>query len=204
MENKYNNSKVYKIEPISDHEEGDIYIGSTSNDYLSERMAEHRKSYRSWKKGVSKKTMVFDLFDKYDVKNCRIILLENVNVNSKDELKQKEAFHIKSNKCVNKMMPGRTTKQYYQDNKDYIANINKQYYEKNKEKMDKYHEEYRNKLENKERKKETDKLYREENKEAIKERKKKPFLCECGCTIQWDEKARHRRSQKHIKLMEQL
>ena len=204
MENKYNNSKVYKIEPISDHEEGDIYIGSTSNDYLSERMAEHRKSYRSWKKGVSKKTMVFDLFDKYDVKNCRIILLENVNVNSKDELKQREAFYIKNNKCVNKMMPGRTTKQYYEENKEYLDNKQKEYKEKNKETIKKYQEEYRNNLENKERKKETNKLYREENKEAIEERKKKPFLCECGCTIQWNEKARHRKTQKHIKLMEQL
>ena len=204
MENKYNNSKVYKIEPISDHEEGDIYIGSTSNDYLSERMAEHRKSYRSWKKGVSKKTMVFDLFDKYDVKNCRIILLENVNVNSKDELKQREAFYIKNNKCVNKMMPGRTTKQYYEENKKHLDNKQKEYKEKNKETIKKYQEEYRNNLENKERKKETNKLYREENKEAIVERKKKPFLCECGCTIQWNEKARHRKTQKHIKLMEQL
>ena len=204
MENKYNNSKVYKIEPISDHEEGDIYIGSTSNDYLSERMAEHRKSYRSWKKGVSKKTMVFDLFDKYDVKNCRIILLENVNVNSKDELKQREAFYIKNNKCVNKMMPGRTTKQYYEENKKHLDNKQKEYKEKNKETIKKYQEEYRNNLENKERKKETNKLYREENKEAIEERKKKPFLCECGCTIQWNEKARHRKTQKHIKLMEQL
>ena len=202
MENKYNNSKIYKIEPICDYDEGEIYIGSTANEYLSERMAEHRKSYRSWKKGISKKTMVFDLFDKYDVQNCKIILLESVNVNSKDELKQKEANHIKTNKCVNKMMPNRTPKQYYQDNKEYLNNRNKLYQENNKDKLLEYSKQYRD--ENKEQKKETDKAYREANKEKIKERKTQPFLCECGCTIQWDEKARHQKTQKHLKLMEQL
>jgi hypothetical protein len=29
MNNKYNNSKIYKIEPICEYDEGDIYIGST-------------------------------------------------------------------------------------------------------------------------------------------------------------------------------
>ena len=42
-----------------------------------------------------------------------------------------------------------------------------------------------------------------DNKEKIRERKTQPFLCECGCTINWDEKARHRKSKKHINLMEQ-
>ena len=84
MENKYNNSKIYKIEPIFEYEEGDIYIGSTSNEYLSERMAEHRKSYRSWKKGVSKKTMVFDLFDKYGLDFCQTTFMRReVNIEGK-------------------------------------------------------------------------------------------------------------------------
>jgi hypothetical protein len=39
MDNKYNNSKIYKIKPICDYEEGDIYIGSTTKKYLCERMA---------------------------------------------------------------------------------------------------------------------------------------------------------------------
>ena len=30
----YSNGKIYKIEPIIDHDEGDIYIGSTTKKYL--------------------------------------------------------------------------------------------------------------------------------------------------------------------------
>ena len=43
----------------------------------------------------------------------------------------------------------------------------------------------------------------EKNKEHIKEQRSKSFLCECGCTIQVQEKTRHRKSQKHINLMKQ-
>ena len=42
MDNKYNNSKIYKIEPICDYGEGEIYIGSTCEKYLSNRMCGHR------------------------------------------------------------------------------------------------------------------------------------------------------------------
>ena len=47
----YNNGKIYKIEPIVDHDEGDIYIGSTTKHYLSQRMDKHRGNYKSWKNG---------------------------------------------------------------------------------------------------------------------------------------------------------
>jgi RecA-family ATPase len=125
-------------------------------------------------------------------------------------------------KCLNTVIPDRTTKewhkdyyqnnkekyqlvhkQYYQDNKEHLNNINKLYKENNKEKVEEYQEEYRNNAENKQHKKEIDKAYKEANKETIKEKRTKPFSCECGCTIQWDEKARHRRSKKHQDYMQQ-
>ena len=47
MEQKrdYSKGKVYKIEPISEHDDGEIYIGSTIKEYLSQRMTKHRYSY---------------------------------------------------------------------------------------------------------------------------------------------------------------
>ena len=206
MDNKYNNSKIYKIEPIGDYEEGDIYIGSTTKKYLCERMAEHRKDYKRWKNGIDiRKCMSIILFEKYGVENCQIVLLEHVNVLTKDELKSKEGFYIRTLNCVNKYIPDRTTKEwnkeYYIQNKETIDKKNKEYRETHKEKLSVYHKQYRE--EHIEHKKEVDKAYRDANKEKIKERKTQPFLCECGCTINWDEKARHRKSKKHINLMEQ-
>ena len=109
--------------------------------------------------------MIFYLFDKYDVQKCKIVLLEKVNVNSKVELKQKEAMYIKNNKCVNKMMPNRTPKQYYQDNKEYINERNRKYNKNNREKLQEYSKQWSE--ENKELKKEINKRYREQYKEKL-------------------------------------
>ena len=42
----YNNGKIYKIENNIDDM---IYIGSTTKQYLSQRMDKHRSSYKRWK-----------------------------------------------------------------------------------------------------------------------------------------------------------
>ena len=71
--------------------------------------------------------------------------------------------------------------------------------ERNKEHLSECSKQYRE--EHKEQKKETNRAYREADKEKIKERKTKPFVCECGCTIKWDGRARHIKSKNHINLM---
>ena len=118
------------IEPVNKIDEGDIYIGSTTKNYLSCRMEYHRRDYNNYLKGycVSRLTS-YELFKKYGIENCKIILIELVNANSKDELLQREAYHIKSTKCINKMVPMRTQKEYYQDHKEEA----KEYYQKKKE-----------------------------------------------------------------------
>ena len=116
----YSNGKIYKIESIVDHNEGEIYIGSTTKKYLSQRMDEHRRAYKQWKNNKHGKVQVFEIFDKYSVEGCQIVLIETVNAESKDELLAREKHYIKSFKCVNKCIPGRTKKEYYQDNNDTI------------------------------------------------------------------------------------
>ena len=47
----YNNGKIYKIVPICEGaDEGDVYIGSTTKEYLSQRMVQHRADYNKWQK----------------------------------------------------------------------------------------------------------------------------------------------------------
>jgi hypothetical protein len=131
----YNNGKIYKIEPICEHDECDIYIGSTTKQYLSQRMDKHRSNYKSYKNGKSHNITSFIIFDKYGVENCDIILLENVNANSKDELHIREAHYIKTLKCVNKCIPLRTKKEYNKENKDEISIKKKDYRKQNREKI---------------------------------------------------------------------
>ena len=46
----YSNGKVYKIEPINSNNPDDIYIGSTTKKYLSQRFPAHKTAYKNNKK----------------------------------------------------------------------------------------------------------------------------------------------------------
>jgi hypothetical protein len=81
----YQNGKIYKIEALNG-EEGDVYIGSTCKQYLSQRMDKHRTSFKLWKEGKVNNVTSYNLFDKYGVENCNIILLETFPCTSHDEL----------------------------------------------------------------------------------------------------------------------
>jgi hypothetical protein len=95
----YDKSKVYKIWST----QGDkIYIGSTTKQYLSQRMTAHRKNYNQWKNHKRDLTTSFLMFDDYGVENCNIVLLESYPCNSKDELTSREAHYIRTLQCIKK------------------------------------------------------------------------------------------------------
>jgi ribosome-interacting GTPase 1 len=110
MEN-YSNSKVYKIQPVSCADEGDVYVGSTIRK-LSQRMDNHIRGYYRYNEGKHHKTTCYDIFDKYGVDNCIITLIEEVNAKTKDELLKRERYYIENTMCVNKVVPTRTDKEY--------------------------------------------------------------------------------------------
>ena len=102
----YNNSKIYKI---VDNTNNNIYVGSTTKKYLSDRLSSHNSDYRRFKKINKGYITSFEILKN---NNFDIILLELVNCNSKDELKSRERFYIETLDCVNKNIPGRTNKEY--------------------------------------------------------------------------------------------
>ena len=100
--NRYQNSKIYKI--YSDL--GDkVYIGCTTKQYLSQRMAKHKYDYTYYKKKREDTGFAFVysylLFDEYGVDNCKIELLEAYPCNSIDEIRQREAHYIKTIPNIN-------------------------------------------------------------------------------------------------------
>ena len=113
----YQNGKIYKIENMS----GDMcYIGSTTKDYLSKRMVQHRSMYKGWQADHSKdKYSVFEIFDKVGIENCRIVLIELCPCDTKDELTRREAHYIRTSVCVNKYLSHITTEEQKENNKKY-------------------------------------------------------------------------------------
>ena len=130
----YSKGKIYKITDTANNE---CYYGSTIQP-LSKRMGQHRIFYKAYKNGKYHNVSSFILFDKYGVENCSIVLVENVECKTKEELHQRERFYIENNECVNKFIPGRTNKEWYEDNKEY----QKKYIEANKEKIKEYNRNY--------------------------------------------------------------
>ena len=97
----YEKTKIYKIwSPHGD----DIYIGSTTKDLLSQRMAIHRSQYKAWiKKGVKKGYVSsFALFEMYGIENCYIELLESYVCHNIEERRKTEGEYIRSLTCINK------------------------------------------------------------------------------------------------------
>jgi len=89
------------------------YIGST-NQKINQRYSNHKSNYKVWKAGGKMgHCSSFDIFDAVGIENCKIELLEEA-----ETLKDREKFYIKTMECVNRNIPNRGKKEYYQDNRD--------------------------------------------------------------------------------------
>jgi hypothetical protein len=165
--NRYQNSKIYKI--YSDL--GDkVYIGCTTKQYLSQRMAKHKYDFTYYKKKREDTGFAFVysylLFDEYGVDNCKIELLETYPCNSIDEIRKREAHYIKTIPNINNYH--NWTPERIEDKKQKEKKQAKELYDKNKTKlMEKgklYREEHREEL------LEKGKLYREEHRDELREK----------------------------------
>ena len=196
----YNNAKIYKIIPINGDDESDVYFGSTTKEFLSQRMVYHRDDYRKWKNGKHHYCSIYAMFEKHGIENCKIVLLENVNANSKDEMLAREAYYIRNFKCINKNIPLRKVNEfmheYHIKNREILSEKKKIYRANNKDKICEQKKIYREM--NKEKICERSKKYYEANKEIINEKNKQKITCECGSICRRNDLRRHERSKKHI------
>ncbi len=115
----YKNAKIYKI---IDNTNNDIYIGSTTQKYLSSRLSGHKKDAKNNKPCISKK-----IINNGDYK---IVLIENYSCNSKDELLSREQYYIDNFDCINKNRAKAS-------HKELLEQFRKSHY-KNKEKRNEY------------------------------------------------------------------
>ena len=112
-------SKIYKIESLLSD---DIYYGTTTKKYLSERMTFYRHEYKKYLKaklddnnfkkycnmkqeyGHQSLLKLFELFDKFDVRNFKINLITIVESKNKDCSKSHLFNYIKNNNCINNIL----------------------------------------------------------------------------------------------------
>ena len=110
----YQNAKIYKI---CSYKTNEIYIGSTCEKTLARRLAKHVGDYKSWKNGKRRYTTSFKIIEFCD---AYIELICDAPTDRKDQLHAIEGKYIRELDCVNKCIPGRTTKEYREKNKEAI------------------------------------------------------------------------------------
>ena len=194
--NKYNKSMIYSIRSPATEK---YYIGSTTQ-ILCKRFGDHNINYKAYLKGTGGFTTSFKILELGD---AYIELLEEINCDNRNQLEKREGELIREHKnnCVNKYIAGRTKKEYKIDNIESIKAINKQYKIDNKESILKQNKQYR--IDNIEIITKNNKQYYNDNKESAKAKATLPYLCACGLTLRTDNKAKHNKTAKHLKALEQ-
>jgi hypothetical protein len=132
----YQNGKIYKLWSPS---KNIIYIGSTTQP-LCKRLVVHLSNYKAYNKDNTKKYLTSYLV--LECEDYKIELLEEYACNNRQQLEKKEGEHIRNNECCNKIIVGRTDKEYYLDNIEKIKEYYKQYNITNAEKLKEYKKQY--------------------------------------------------------------
>ena len=216
----YKDGKIYKIYSLSNPDL--VYVGSTTQP-LSKRLADHRGQYKRYQKGKGCYTS-YKIFEGCD--DYRIELIEFCPCNSKMELHRTEGKYIREMDCVNKVVAGRTGKEYRQANRDKIKQYQRVYQQANRDKIKQSNKEYRQtnrdkikqyRQDNKQRRKQyyqdnkqrwkqyyqDNRQYYQVNKDKLKARMNIKITCECGSIVSRRNISTHRKSKKHQRLMNQ-
>lgn len=105
----YQLNKIYKLynPNIADSL---VYYGSTSQKYLSSRLASHRSEHKQFNdKKIIHTCSSYKLFDAYGL-NVIIELVEKYPCTSADDARIREGIYQTNNECVNKYTAGRSSK----------------------------------------------------------------------------------------------
>jgi len=216
MPQDYSNGKIYKIVSPST---GLVYIGSTCQKTLAQRLGSHRQNFRNWKihKNISQTYMTSFILCEID--DEEIELIESYPCSNRDELSSRERQYQRTIECINQS--GKSGKNdsetlirelvereslpvshltRYLEHREVNREYQRKRYEANKENVAESAKEYREK--NKEKIAESRKEYRENNKEKIAESNKKygsqRVRCNvCNKEVQRRSLRRHEKSNIH-------
>ena len=188
----YQGGKIYTIRCRTD--ETLIYVGSTIQP-LTKRWGDH-KNQTKYQNMLIYKTINNNWNDWY------IELYEEYPCENKEQLCKREGEVIRLIGTLNSRIEGRTRQEYYQDNKKELLQIKKEYYENHKEYITQYKKLYH--INNKEHIHQIKKENYEDNKDNILTKLRERITCECGCILSRGNTTRHKKSLKHIQLLENI
>jgi hypothetical protein len=204
----YSKTIIYKLVKNDDYDNANIYIGSTTdftrrkNSHKSNCYNEKQQNYNNKKYQYIRENGGWDCFDMIEVEKypCNDkreaeareeywrsqfnAKLNAIRAYTTDEQKKEE---MKEYKEQNKVKIKEQVKEYREEHKEIIALYYKKKYEANKEKMKEYNKE----------------KY-ERNKDKLSQQKSQKITCICGCITTKGHLAQHKKTQNHIKKLDNL
>ena len=165
----YSQTKIYIIRSRNTDR---VYVGATTST-LVKRFSNHNCRFA---KGKSQ-TRAYKVLEHGD---CYIELLERYPCLDKDESNAREKYWMRQfdEQKVNRNIPGRTSAQYRQDNRERYNERSRQYRINNPEYL---------------------KEYRQNNRQILYEKRNKKYECSCGGRYIHKNRARHMGSKMHKK-----
>ena len=188
----YSKGRIYKVlNTVTD----DVYVGSTCSP-LTKRFYEHKKTigkrnYEHNKFYCKMQELGFD--------NFYIELVENYPCSTREELRAREGEWIRKISTLNKLIAGRDSKGYYDDNAENLRKKARTYRIQNPDKIKAQHKAYYDV--NAENIKGRRRQCHAENKDKEREYKQQEWECECGLRVMLRSKCDHLRSKQHVALM---
>ena len=122
--NRYKNGKIYTFRNINDNNL--IYVGSTIQP-LYKRFHGHKNNCFNEKSKEYNKILYKQIRETNNINDWYIELYENYPTESKELLLKREGEIIREIGTLNKVVNGRTSKEYYNDNKNKISERHKEY-----------------------------------------------------------------------------
>ena len=156
------------------------YIGSTKLS-LKKRLQFHKSQYKRYCKGLLK--CHYSSFDVMKYDDYYIELYCETGTYNRSDAEWLEGQVIRAESCINKFVPGRTNKQYYQDNIEKIKDYRLSRVEDHKEYVKEHYQ---------------------QNKEFIKAQKREKIICECGIETSRGNIQRHKKSIAHYNLINNI
>jgi hypothetical protein len=187
----FKKGKIYKI--TNDYND-DVYVGSTC-DTLVKRFSVHKG--KSNIDNINHRPL-YKLMNEIGFERFRIQLICDYPCEDKYQLTQKEGEYIRTLGTLNKNIAGRTAREYINDNRDKKKDYENQRYKtehrqewiKNYQTTDKY-KSYQSEYEKRRIRPEDHKLKQSEI-----------ITCVCGCEVRKDNISNHKKTMKHLNLME--
>jgi hypothetical protein len=139
------------IYTITSPDGSEVYVGSSTQLYLSNRKAHHRSDYKRHNLGQAGRCKSYDLFDRHGFENCRWEVIEILNESTKEQKLLRERHWIEAigtlgqnrpviNEEEKKQLKHESYKRLYAEKPEVFKAQSKAYYEATQEERKEVHQ----------------------------------------------------------------